>query len=81
MGCLMICATTYVPNISPVNAVEVKSSERTCSHLWKKYVNFSIWKKKTYVIWAIAVPISMLGYFVPYVHLVRMQIGHFDHLN
>lgn len=81
MGLLMICALSFVPRLSPVDHLEVDrsdstsstSSRRGCSTLWTKYINFSIWKNKKYVIWAIAVPISMLGYFVPYVHLVSHQ--------
>lgn len=76
MGLLMICALTFVPVlpacgevVSP-SASSRMSNSYNCSRLWVKYVNFAIWKNKKYVIWAIAVPISMLGYFVPYVHLV-----------
>ena len=36
----------------------------------KKFLNVSIWKNKGYVIWAICLPISFLGYFIPFVHLV-----------
>lgn len=77
MALLMICALTFVPIIPPVNSSsedEEDSPQIGCSKLWKKYINFSIWKNKKYVIWAIAVPISMLGYFVPYVHLVTWTI-------
>lgn len=73
MALLMICALTFVPRLQPVsnfNKDQGDSQPAGCSKLWKKYINFSIWKNKKYVIWAIAVPISMLGYFVPYVHLV-----------
>ncbi|KAI9560776.1 hypothetical protein GHT06_011728 [Daphnia sinensis] len=73
MGLLMICALTFVPRLTPpVNEETTANVEGSagCSRLWKKYINFSIWKKKKYVIWAIAIPIAMLGYFVPYVHLV-----------
>ena len=75
MGLLVICALSFQPLLPPSH-VHVESSKHTCSQLWKKYVNFSIWKNKKYVIWAIAVPFSMLGYFVPYVHLVI--INHFE---
>ena len=64
MGLLMVCAITFVPRLpsAPIKTKEVA--------LWTKYINFSIWKNKKYVIWAMAVPTSMFGYFVPYVHLV-----------
>ncbi|XP_057371942.1 monocarboxylate transporter 10-like [Daphnia carinata] len=73
MGLLMICALTFVPRLTPSENKETTTNvegSAGCSRLWKKYINFSIWKNKKYVIWAIAIPIAMLGYFVPYVHLV-----------
>lgn len=33
--------------------------------------NISIWKNKKYVIWAFLVPLSLFGYFVPYVHMPK----------
>jgi MCP family monocarboxylic acid transporter-like MFS transporter 10 len=33
-------------------------------------VYFDNWKNKKYVIWALAVPSALFGYFVPYFHLV-----------
>jgi len=68
----MICALSYVPILPPAIATSdsVNNRETKCQQLWRKYIDFTIWKNKKYVIWAIAVPISMLGYFVPYVHLV-----------
>ena len=69
MGLLMLCAITFVPRLSPRDDGSNKTQEVI---LWKKYINFSIWSNKKYVIWAIAVPTSMFGYFVPYVHLVAM---------
>jgi len=36
----------------------------------KSVFNGDIWKNKRYVIWAIAIPMALFGYFVPYVHIV-----------
>lgn len=36
----------------------------------KSVFNGDIWKNKKYVIWAIAIPLALFGYFVPYVHIV-----------
>lgn len=33
--------------------------------------NRDIWKRRKYVIWALAIPTALFGYFVPYVHMVR----------
>lgn len=29
------------------------------------------WRNKRFVIWTLAIPLALFGYFVPYVHLVR----------
>ena len=33
-------------------------------------LDLHVWKKRNYRIWAIGVPVAVLGYFVPFVHLV-----------
>lgn len=38
-----------------------------------KVFNFSIFKSKSYCIWAFGIPAALFGYFVPYVHLVSCQ--------
>lgn len=68
MALLVVCAVSYVPLLPPAPAASAADGSR-CS-LWKKYIDFSIWKNRRYTIWAIALPICMLGYFVPYVHVV-----------
>ena len=73
IGLLMICALSFVPRLPLQGDNSGKSNEtegQVPRLLWEKYIDFSIWKNKKYVIWAIAVPIVMFGYFVPYVHLV-----------
>ncbi|XP_069582243.1 monocarboxylate transporter 10 isoform X2 [Ranitomeya imitator] len=37
----------------------------------KKAFNFSIFKIKSYCIWAFGIPAALFGYFVPYVHLMN----------
>ena len=45
---------------------------------WKIYllitsqvVYLDNWRNKRFVIWTLAIPLALFGYFVPYVHLVR----------
>lgn len=82
MALLMICAVTYVPVLPDQHSIKPESMNEStqksrCLQLWAKYINFAIWRNKKYIIWAIAVPISMLGYFVPYVHLVgTVSVDH-----
>ncbi|XP_063773211.1 monocarboxylate transporter 10 [Pseudophryne corroboree] len=37
----------------------------------KQIFNFSIFKSKSYCIWAFGIPAALFGYFVPYVHLMN----------
>ena len=48
----------------------VYKSARGAYQFLQKFLNTDIWKNKGYVVWAIALPISFIGYFVPFVHLV-----------
>ena len=45
-----------------------------CSNPCKGVIDVSIWKERNYRIWAIAVPVGMFGYFVPFFHLVRYYL-------
>ena len=42
-----------------------------CYRLASKVVYFPNWKNVKYVIWTLAVPTALFGYFVPYVHLTK----------
>ena len=35
------------------------------------------WRNKRFVIWTLAIPLALFGYFVPYVHLVGFIIVFF----
>ncbi|XP_065558812.1 monocarboxylate transporter 10-like isoform X2 [Artemia franciscana] len=39
-----------------------------------KIFNKDIWKSKLYIIWIIGVPLALVGYFVPYVHLFSILL-------
>uniref|UniRef100_A0A1B6CZ26 Major facilitator superfamily (MFS) profile domain-containing protein n=1 Tax=Clastoptera arizonana TaxID=38151 RepID=A0A1B6CZ26_9HEMI len=63
MCIIMVCAMLFKP-IMPATAAAQKKG-------FKSLINTKIWKKKKYVIWALVIPISLFGYFVPYVHMVK----------
>ena len=46
------------------------SNNGGCSNFWSQIVYFDNWKNRKYVIWALAVPSALFGYFVPYFHIV-----------
>ncbi|KAK4883723.1 hypothetical protein RN001_007042 [Aquatica leii] len=60
MGCALV--------FKPLHEEPEKLDKRTQC---KTAFNVSIWKNKRYVIWAILVPFSLFGYFVPYVHMPK----------
>lgn len=62
-ACVMIlAASTYRP---PPVRKEIKFEQKR-----KKLIDLSVWKNKGFVVWALALGIFNLGYFVPFVYLV-----------
>jgi MCP family monocarboxylic acid transporter-like MFS transporter 10 len=47
----------------------------------RSIINFDNWKRKKYVIWAISIPVALLGYFVPYVHIGKFIAEKFPDQN
>ncbi|XP_070559291.1 monocarboxylate transporter 10-like [Ptychodera flava] len=43
----------------------------SCRSWLGRYINFGIWKNKNYRIWCSGVLIGLLGYFVPFTHLIK----------
>ena len=64
-----LAALTYRP--PPVNMVkrEVNFEQKR-----KKIIDMSVWKNKGFLVWAFALAIFNLGYFVPFVYLVSCSI-------
>lgn len=71
---IMFCALLFKP--LPGTTVTSDQSPRFYKHsVWRRVksaINTDIWRKKRYVIWALAVPSALFGYFVPYVHLLKL---------
>jgi MCP family monocarboxylic acid transporter-like MFS transporter 10 len=60
----MVAALTFKPLMPPI----VDSGpKKDCIN---QIINVDNWKNKKYVIWALAIPVSLFGYFVPFVHIV-----------
>jgi MCP family monocarboxylic acid transporter-like MFS transporter 10 len=60
----MMAALTFKPLMPPI----VDSGpKKDCIN---QIINVDNWKNKKYVIWALAIPVSLFGYFVPFVHIV-----------
>lgn len=68
MTLLIFCGATFRP-VMP--AYKHKVEETTSQQKKKrKFFNWEIFKNKGYVVWCACLSIFMLGYFVPFVHLV-----------
>ncbi|XP_067404364.1 monocarboxylate transporter 8 [Emydura macquarii macquarii] len=48
-----------------------RSMKQQCGSQMRKYFNMRVFRRKTYRIWAFGIATAVLGYFVPYVHLVK----------
>jgi hypothetical protein len=60
----MIAALSFKPLMPSRDESEPK---KDCLH---QLINVDNWKNTKYVIWALAIPSALFGYFVPYVHIV-----------
>ncbi|XP_075691836.1 monocarboxylate transporter 8 [Rhinoderma darwinii] len=48
-----------------------RSKTQQCLVHTRKYFNMQVFRKKTYRIWACGIATTVLGYFVPYIHLIK----------
>ena len=76
---LIPCALSWKPLYNPrhkeldkylTSKESLVKKVQGCSAFFKKFFNVEIWRNPGYRIWVIGLPISFLGYFVPFVHLV-----------
>ncbi|XP_050394886.1 monocarboxylate transporter 10 [Patella vulgata] len=73
------CVLTWKPMIHSESALAgiALSTESVYNHCnsfctWtRKYLNVRIWRNRGYVVWALSCGMSLFGYFVPFVHLVK----------
>lgn len=76
MGCssvvVIVCALVYKPTQPKPPPPKRKPGQSPMStfimHL-RSLVHVENFKRKRYVIWSLSIPIALLGYFVPYVHM------------
>jgi len=67
---LIACALTFKPLIPPGRSEEKAGGSSKAMRLLEKVIHLDNWRNKRYVIWALAIPSALFGYFVPYVHIV-----------
>ena len=66
----LICSATFRPLSKPGAIPLAKRVES--SNTDKVINNFQLWKNKAFLVWCLAVGLNKLGYFVPWVHIVKM---------
>lgn len=62
---MMGCALVFKPRIKNTSSAKKKKAT------FRDTFNVTIWKNKKFVLWVLLVPLSLFGYFVPYVHMLR----------
>ena len=76
LSLLMLFGCIFKPRLPPpvVSDIDIADGDVSlCNKLRRSLsllFNISIWKSKKYVIWALCIPLSLFGYFVPYVHII-----------
>ena len=66
----MLASLTFKPKFDISEDSQNKEMDEKDREYCSRVVNIENWKNRKYVIWTIAAPIALLGYFVPYVHIV-----------
>jgi MCP family monocarboxylic acid transporter-like MFS transporter 10 len=69
---LIPCSLTFLPLLPP-QPCPVPPGSSACRRLLEKVVYLKNWRNKRFVIWTLAIPLALFGYFVPYVHLVTID--------
>ena len=67
---LILCSLTFIPVLPPTPPPAVQSAS-CLKRTLEKVVYLDNWRNKRFVVWTLAIPLALFGYFVPYVHLVR----------
>lgn len=68
---VLVAALIYKPRLAPLPPPKRKPGQSSCSQQMSTLINVDNWKRRRYVVWVLSMPICLLGYFVPYVHMVK----------
>lgn len=64
---VVVCGVAFKSPVVTHNWNEDDQESSGCCDV----LNKSIWRNRRFVVWVIAIPLALFGYFVPYVHLVQ----------
>lgn len=80
MFVLTLLSLTYRPLLPSSQDTPSKRGAHTLRQRFlaqfRKYFNMRVFRQRTYRIWAFGIAAAALGYFVPYVHLVRKNLAY-----
>ncbi|XP_070557441.1 monocarboxylate transporter 10-like [Ptychodera flava] len=68
---LIPCALVFKETSSPGDGLDVANGNSKNEVCCLGHVNLKIWRNKSYRIWCIGVVVGLLGYFVPFAHLIK----------
>ena len=69
---LMVAALSFKTQLPKEDTAALENQERSKLYrLASKVVYLPNWRNVKYVIWTLAVPTALFGYFVPYVHITK----------
>lgn len=75
MACVVLCSLVYRPiNTGFLNAPKPPGQEEKKSRFAMLKSFKDLFKNKAYMLWCFSLAVWMLGYFVPFVHLVSLAI-------
>ncbi|GAB1605526.1 monocarboxylate transporter 10-like isoform X2 [Argonauta hians] len=76
---MILCALTWKPVLvkesnlahATLSRESIYEHVNDCCSWTKKFLNVDLWRNKGYIVWAVSCGISLFGYFIPFVHLVK----------
>ncbi|XP_006901837.1 PREDICTED: monocarboxylate transporter 8-like [Elephantulus edwardii] len=84
MFVLMMLSLTYRPLLPSSQDTPNKRGVRTLRQYFlvqlRKYFNMRVFRQRTYRIWAFGIAAAALGYFIPYVHLMKYVEEEFSEI-
>lgn len=82
MAMLIFAGATFIERKPPLHEVKIAAGlDPLDKQSRPKLFNADIWRNKLYILWVLAIPIALFGYFVPYVHLVQHVSVILPHAN
>ena len=66
---LILCALSFVPVLTPTPPAPSEGNSSRLQRIVQSLVYLPNWRNKKFVVWTLAIPLALFGYFVPYCHL------------